>query len=392
MKKKIVRVTTIPGSISSLLKGQLGFMKDHYDVIGIASSSNEVEEEASGDLEQVGIREGVKVIPVEMTRRITPFKDLRAVWQLYKVLKGEKPFIVHSHTPKAGIIGMLSAFFARVPHRLHTVAGLPLLEATGKKRWLLNMVEKLTYKCATKIYPNSIGLRDIILKNNFTSNNKVQVIGNGSSNGIDTAHFDPSLYKEAEIEELRIALGIEKNDFVYIFVGRLVKDKGINELIEAFKKIASDFKNTKLLLVGSYENKLDPLLPKTEDFINSSNQVIVAGFQNDVRPFFAISNCLVFPSYREGFPNVVMQAGAMGLKSIATNINGCNEIIIEGENGVLIPAKDANALFESMKRFFLQLQSDTNNAERCRKLIVERYSQKDIWNSILKEYQALENA
>ena len=263
MKKKIVRVTTIPGSQSSLLKGQSHFMKDHYDVIGIASSSNGVLEEASGDLEQVGKRDGIKVIPVEMTRKITPLKDLRAVWQLYKVLKSEKPFIVHSHTPKAGIVGMLSAFLARVPHRLHTVAGLPLLEATGNKRWLLDMVEKLTYKCATKIYPNSFGLRDIILKNNFTSNNKLQVIGNGSSNGIDTGHFDPSLFKEAEKEELRIALGIEKNDFVYIFVGRLVKDKGINELIEAFKKIASDFKNTKLLLVGSYEKNLDPLLPKT---------------------------------------------------------------------------------------------------------------------------------
>ena len=224
------------------------------------------------------------------------------------------------------------------------------------------------------------------------TNNKVQVIGNGSSNGIDTNHFDPSLHNETEKEELRISLGIEKNDFVYIFVGRLVKDKGINELIEAFKKIASDFKNTKLLLVGSYENNLDPLLPKTEDFINSSNQVIVAGFQNDVRPFFAIANCLVFPSYREGFPNVVMQAGAMGLKSIATNINGCNEIIIEGENGVLIPAKDANALFEPMKRFFLQVQSDTDSANRCRKLIVERYSQQDIWKSILKEYQSLEKS
>ena len=143
---------------------------------------------------------------------------------------------------------------------------------------------------------------------------------------------------------------------------------------------------------NGYEKELDPLLPKTEDFINSSKQVIAVGLQSDVRPYFAISNCLVFPSYREGFPNVVMQAGAMGLKSIATNINGCNEIIIEGENGVLIPTKDVNTLFESMKLFLIQGQSDDASAKRCRDLIAERYGQKFIWNSILMEYRTLENS
>lgn len=385
MKKKIVRLTTIPESLGRLLQGQLKFMSDHYEVIGISSSGNDF-------INEVGRAEGIKVIPIEMTRKITPFKDLKAVWQLYKVLKREKPFIVHSHTPKAGTIGMLSAYLARVPHRLHTIAGLPLLEAKGAKRLLLDVVEKITYKFATKIYPNSFGLRDIILKNKYTSNNKLQVIGNGSSNGIDTNHFDPSLYNKVEKEKLRIALGIEKSDFVYIYVGRLVKDKGINELIEAFKKIASEFKSAKLLLVGPYEKDLDPLLPSTKSVIENSNQVIAAGWQRDVRPYFAISNCLVFPSYREGFPNVVMQAGAMGLKSIATNINGCNEIIKEGENGVLVPPKDVATLFESMKTFFLQAQSQANDdcAHKCRKLIVERYSQKFIWNAILKEYRKLE--
>ena len=383
MKKKIIRITTIPESLRSLLKGQLQFMTAHYDVIGISSSSKEV-------LEEVGKNEGVKVIPIEMTRKITPFKDLKAVWQLYKVLKYEKPFIVHSHTPKAGTIGMVSAYLAGVPNRLHTIAGLPLLEAKGLKRLLLDVVEKITYKCATKIYPNSFGLRDIILNEGYTSKSKIKVIAKGSSNGIDTNHFNPETYSEIEKQNLRKSLGIDENDFVYIYVGRLVKDKGINELIEAFKRIATEFKNSKLLLVGSYEKELDPLLPITEGFINNSNQVIAVGFQNDVRPYFAISNCLVFPSYREGFPNVVMQAGAMGLKSIATNINGCNEIIIEGENGTLIPPKDVITLFESMKTFFLQGQSDKDNAERCRQLIVERYGQKYIWKAVLKEYQTLE--
>ena len=209
MKKKIIRITTVPSSLGGLLAGQLKFMSDHYEVIGISGSGN-------GLLEQVGKKEGIKVIPIEMTRKITPFQDLKAVLKLYRTFNREKPFIVHSHTPKAGTTAMLAAYLAKVPHRLHTIAGLPLLEATGKRRMLLDFVEKLTYKCATKIYPNSFGLQDIISRNGYTSEKKLKVIGNGSSNGIDTAHFDPNLYSDGDKEKLRNELGIRKNDFVFI--------------------------------------------------------------------------------------------------------------------------------------------------------------------------------
>ena len=201
MKKKIVRITTIPGSLGILLKGQLQFMGEYYEVIGISSSE-------SGFLNKIGDTEGIKVIPVEMTRKITPFKDLKAVWQLYKVLKREKPFIVHSHTPKAGTLGMLSAYLAGVPNRLHTIAGLPLLEAKGPKRILLDVVEKITYKCATKIYPNSYGLRDIILKEGYTTKSKIKVLAKGSSNGIDTNHFNPEIYSETEKQKLHFKSSI----------------------------------------------------------------------------------------------------------------------------------------------------------------------------------------
>ena len=177
MTKKIIRITTIPESLGGLLTGQLKFMSQHFEVVGVSSKSK-------GVLENVGKREGIRVIPVKMTRTMTPLKDLRATWQLYKTYKKEKPFIVHSHTPKAGTVGMLAAYFARVPHRLHTIAGLPLLEAKGNKRKVLNLVEKITYACATKIYPNSYGLKQIILDHKFTSEKKLKVIGNGSSNGI----------------------------------------------------------------------------------------------------------------------------------------------------------------------------------------------------------------
>lgn len=384
MKNKIIRITTVPESMGGLLKGQLKFMSNHFEVIGISSSGN-------GRLYEVGDREGIKVIPIEMTRKITPLKDLKSLWQLFTLFKKEKPLIVHTHTPKAGTLGMLAAYMARVPNRLHTIAGLPLLEAQGVRRLLLDKVEKITYACATKIYPNSFGLNDIIREYKYTSPNKLEVIGNGSSNGVDTDRFDPKLFNESEKQELRQTLGIEKKDYVFIFVGRLVTDKGINELIEAFQKISDNYKNARLLLVGPFEKHLDPLLPETENNIIANKQIHMLGWQNDVRPYFAIANCLVFPSYREGFPNVVMQAGAMGLPCIVTDINGCNEIIHDGENGIIIPKKDIPALINGMEKMLKITTSDQIEASKYRNSIKERFDHRLIWSLLLKEYQIMEN-
>src|SRR5690606_3688886 len=193
------------------------------------------------------------------------------------------------------------------------------------KRKVLDFVEKLTYGCATKVYPNAKGLYDFILRNKYTSKNKLQVIANGSSNGIDTSFFSAEQISAQEKELLKSQLGIREGDFVFIFVGRLVGDKGINELVAAFRGL--EVPQAKLLLVGALETELDPLRPETVAEINANPNIIAVGFQKDVRPYFAVSQALVFPSYREGFPNVVMQAGAMGLPGIVSDINGCNEII-----------------------------------------------------------------
>ncbi len=381
---KIIRVTTIPKSLGGLLKGQLKFMSQYYEVIGISGKGE-------GRLDRVSQEEGVQVIPVEMTRKITPVQDLKAVYQLYKIFRKEKPQIVHSHTPKAGTLAMLAAKLARVPHRLHTIAGLPLLEATGAKRTLLDVVEKITYRCATMIYPNSFGLKDIIVKNKYTTVKKLKVIANGSSNGIDTSFFDPELYAEADNLKLREQLQIAPSDKVIIYVGRLVKDKGINELVRAFKKISSEDAKVKLLLVGIYEKDLDPLLPEIENEIETNPNIIFVGWQNDVRPYFAISDILGFPSYREGFPNVVMQAASMGLTSIVTNINGCNEIITEDDNGIIIPTKDTQALYESIQKLTKDDDLRLKLAGNARASITKRYECKHVWEELLKEYQSLTN-
>jgi glycosyltransferase involved in cell wall biosynthesis len=380
--QRLIRITTVPISLKTLLKGQHRFMSQNgFDVLGVSSSGNA--------LNEVAKNEKIAVYTVEMTRIISPLKDIKSLWSFYKLCNRERPAIVHSHTPKAGIVGMLGAKLAGVPIRLHTVAGLPLMEATGRKRRLLDFVEKLTYSCATKVYANSKGLYDFILENNFTAQEKLKVIANGSSNGIDTTYFSAQAITQEQIITLKTDLGIHENDFVYVFVGRLVGDKGINELITAFSNLKPETLNFKLLLVGPFETELDPLLPKTISAIESNPNIISVGFQADVRPYFAISDCLVFPSYREGFPNVVLQAGAMGLPSIVTNINGCNEIIEEGVNGLIIPPKDIMALQNAMISLLEDKNVYKNLKNNARQMITSRYEQKLVWEALLSEYQDL---
>ena len=382
MKKKIIRITTIPGSLAILLKGQLEYMNDYYKVIGVSSSGKEI-----ATIEE---QEGIETHVIEMTRNISPLQDLKSAYKLYKYLKKEKPFIVHTHTPKAGTLGMLAARFARIPNRLHTIAGLPLLEARGAKRKLLNVVEKITYANATMILPNSFGLKEIIKNHDFTSDKKLKIIGKGSSNGIDTEYFNKSNISQEQQKTLKQELNISDDDFVFNFVGRLVADKGINELISAFNTISKTNTKIKLLLVGPFETELDPLSAETLKEIVVNKNIISAGFQKDVRPYFAVADALVFPSYREGFPNVVMQACAMELASIVTDINGCNEIITNNKNGLIIQPKSKEELQDAMQ-YLLDNPDKTNKyASSARPNILENYKREVIWKELLNLYKSLE--
>ena len=382
IKKKLLRITTVPISLEKLLENQLRFMKENYLVTAISADKER--------LLTFGEEEGVSTFHLELTRKITPIKDVIAVLKLYTYLKKEKPQIVHTHAPKAGIIGMLASYLAKVPNRLHTVAGLPLLEATGVKRKVLNFIEKITYSCATKVYPNSFGLKAIIIEAQFCKVSKLKVLANGSSNGIDTSFFNPENFSKGQNKILRKELALAEEDVVFIFVGRLVGDKGINELVAAFDALTKRFQNIKLLLVGAFESDLDPLNNQTLKMIDDNSAILSTGFQQDVRPYFAIADALVFPSYREGFPNVVLQAGAMGLPSIVSDINGCNEIIKEEENGLIISVKDSEAIYKAMKRFLEDPVLKNKLQNNARNMITELYEQKVVWNALLKEYKSLE--
>lgn len=375
MKTKIIRTSTVAMSLNLLLKGQLKFLSKHFDVLAVSGYD--------ADLETVKNREGVPIVSITMKRSIAPFQDLISLYRLYKLFKKEQPTIVHSITPKAGLLSMVAAKYANVPVRIHTFTGLVFPAKKGLFQKLLILMDKVLCWHATHIIPEGAGVKQDLLDNKIT-NKPLEVIANGNVNGIDTTFFNSNTISEQQQQSLRNELGIDSSDFVFVFIGRLVTDKGINELVRAFLSLA--IPNCKLLLVGPFETE-DPLQPETLKAIQQNDSILSVGFQQDIRPYLVISDCLVFPSYREGFPNVVMQAGAMGLPSIVTDINGSNEIIIDGFNGTIVPSKDVTALLRAMIRMKEDETWRSQLQSNARSSIITRYEQKMVWEALLIKYK-----
>lgn len=370
-KKKIIRATTVPQSLSSFCKGVLKELSVEYDVVAVSSP---------GDvLDEVGQREGVRTIAVPMERHISLTSDLRSLWQMWHVMRRERPDLVHSMTPKAGLICMVAAWLARVPKRVHTFTGLVWPTASGLKRRVLIATDWLTCVCATHIIPEGEGVKNDLLNHHITRK-PIKVLGHGNVRGIDLEYYNSALFGNSSHE-----------GFSFVFVGRIVRDKGINELVSAFNRLHIEYPETKLVLVGAREDNLDPVLPETLERINRGDGIDAVGRQSDVRLYYANADALVFPSYREGFPNVVIEAGAMGLPSIVTDINGSREIIIDGQNGVIIPPRDEDALYQAMKRFVEQPDEVQKMAVKARPLVASRYEQGYVWQCLYDFYHEILN-
>jgi glycosyltransferase involved in cell wall biosynthesis len=378
MKHKLIRITTIPESLDKLLENQLAYMNQYFEVIAVSSKSNL--------LKIIAEKQKVRTIGINMSRKITPLCDFVSLCRMFYLFKKEKPLIVHSHTPKAGLISMLASWLLGIPYRIHTVAGLPLLEASGFKRFLLNFTEKITYFCATHVLPNSFALSTIIKRENLCNYSKLYVINNGSSNGINLEYFNPKNFNNELISNLKKEYNLH-NKFIYIFVGRIVKDKGINELVKAFSFLSNENPQIKLIILGVYEKHLDPINNEIFSEIENNNNIINFGHQNDIRPFLLMSDVLILPSYREGFPNVVMQAGAMNLPCIVSNINGCNEIIQDNYNGLIIEAKNYKSLYSAMKNLLYNKDLFNTLKIHARNNIQKKYDQEEFWNYLLAFYE-----
>ena len=377
-KPRLLRITTVPISLHLLLKGQPQFMmKNGFEVLSVSADGRELQA-----IKNAGIPHHI----INLTRKISPLADSIALWKMIQLIKSFKPDIVHTHTPKAGLIGMIAAWICRVPIKLHTVAGLPVMEATGMKKFVLILTEKITCFCANNVYPNSNGLMDYMTNNFKSFTNKFKVLGKGSTNGINTNYYSLTPEISALADVLKSKHNIQPSDFVFCFIGRLVGDKGINELINVFD-VLSKYNSCKLLLVGMQEPDLDPLSQNCLEIIQNNPNVIDLGYQDDVRIALAASNAFVFPSYREGFPNVVMQAQSMGVPCIVSDINGCNELVTHNVSGLIVPVKNESALQGAMDIFINDTKKCKTFASIARENILQHYEQSQVWNYILTEYK-----
>ena len=384
MAVKIIRATTIPASLKAFCSGLPGELREELGAEVVAVSSPEKA------LKEYGSTEGVRTVGVAMERHISPLRDLRSLWSMIRVFRKERPDMVHSMTPKAGLISMMAAWVCRVPVRIHTFTGLVFPTSTGLKQKILMFTDGLTCACATHVIPEGEGVK-ADLTNYGITRKPLRVLGYGNVKGIDLERFNPTR-EEVRAEALRIRkeLRLSPDDFVFVFIGRLVGDKGINELVEAFGRLQKVHPEVRLILVGPEEAELDPLKGETMAKIGSNDAISAVGRQSDVRPWYAVADAFVFPSYREGFPNCVIEAGAMGLPSIVTDINGSREIVLDGENGVVIPSKDSGALYDAMRDFIEDDDRRGRMAAKARDLVASRFEQsyvrgclKDFYRTVL---------
>lgn len=376
--KKIIRAVTAAQSIGFFEPIVKDLQEKGYEIVSLSSPGEEL----------VRLREmGVKTIEVPMERRISLFKDLKSLIKLIGVFRKEKPYMVHSMTPKAGMLCMLAGFLTRVPRRVHTFTGLVWPTSKGLKRRILMATDWLTCACATHVIPEGKGVMND-LQNHITKK-PMKVLGYGNIRGVDMENFS----RRPEVEELAKEIKKE-NIFTFIFVGRIVGDKGINELASAFTDLQKKYDNIRLLLVGNFENNLDPLKPETIKIINENPCIELLGpkYGDDLLAYYAASDCFVFPSYREGFPNTVMEAGAMGLPSIVTDINGSREIIIQNKNGVIIPSKNTEALYQAMEEMITNTDKTREYADNAREMIASRFERSfvcqclyDFYDEIMKK-------
>ncbi len=370
--KKLVRAFTVPQSID-LIRPFISDLQKDYELI-ILSSEGPEWEQVKRDFPNV------KCIVVPIERRMSVISDIKSVYHLVKVFRRERPDIVHSMTGKSGILNMISAKISNVPYRIHTFTGLLFPTASGLMRVLFEVVDKITCRCATHVIPEGEGVKADLIRRHITRK-PLKVLGHGNVKGIDLDLFsrnDDVMHKAKILKKSGV--------FTFVFVGRLLGDKGINELISAFDMLEKDYPYVRIILVGPDEQKLDPLTAYTNNKISSDPRIEYVGSQSDVRPFYAAADVAVLPSYREGFPNCVLEAGAMGLPQIVTDINGSREIIHQGENGLIVPTHNAEALYKAMKKMIEDKKLYRHCAANARPMIASRFEQTYVKKCLFEFY------
>ena len=373
--KKLVYIVASPTSMQSFILPRIDWLKKEYEVVCICSPGPEHEEARA---------RGMRTIELPIARRIAPWQDLKSLWALYRTLRREKPDMVHSMTPKAGLLGMAAAWLTGVRVRMHTFTGLIFPWRTGLLHHVLKMTDRLTCFFANVINPEGPGVKHLLEEAHITKK-PLNIIANGNINGVDLQRFAPGRGRA----EKRAELGYGDGDVVFSFVGRLVADKGIPELVDCFVRLHREHPEVRLLLIGREEPEVDPLPEETRRQIRQHEAIHCAGAQADVVPWYAASDIYVLPSHREGFCNSLLEAGAMELPCITYDVCGCNDVVND-ETGILIPPYEKGKLYESMLRLHAERVLCIQLGRSAREKIASQFERKSVMRALREFYAGIE--
>lgn len=375
---RIVHIMTVPYSFT-FIKGQVGYMKARgFDVYGLSSPGELLSKFAES--------EQITVHAVEMTKRITPFRDILALVKIWRWLRSVQPDIVQSHTPKGGFLGMLGAWLAGVPVRIYLMHGLRFATTTGWKRKLLITVEKWTCSLAHRVLCVSTSVQVLAVENGLCPAEKIQVLLQGSCNGVDSSgRFNPDNVPMSSRVDIRTKCGIQADAPVLGFIGRIVLSKGIVELSEAWCSLREEFPNLHLLMIGGAESE-DPIPTQVDQLLRSDSRIHLIGEEWNTPPLFAAMDIFVLPTYREGLPIVLLEAAAMKLPVVATRVSGCVDVVEDGITGTLVPPHDAEKLAGAIRNYLKDPDLRRHHGSAMRERVVSDFRQEAIWQALYQEY------
>jgi glycosyltransferase involved in cell wall biosynthesis len=361
------------------LQGQLQFFQDRgLDVTVLCPERRKDEWEVARPHE-------VPIIEVPMEREIAPIQDLVSFWRLWRIMRVLRPTVTNVGTPKAGLLGGLSAWLNRVPCRFYTLHGLRFETTKGLRRKLLIYAERLACRLAHRVVCVSQSVREKAIASGLTNQERTVIFGAGSCNGVDASRFAATPEMMRRAADLRRQLGIPAQAPVVLFVGRLTCDKGIPELMKAFLHLSSQFPELRLLLVGCFEDG-DPLPVDTRRHLETNPRVIFAGAARDTAPYYAMADVLILPSHREGLPTVVLEAQAAGTPVVGATATGIVDLVTEGETGLLFPVGDVTALAKAVAKLISDKGLATKIGLAGQEQVQRDFRQEQIWQALHREY------
>ena len=375
---KLAYVTTHAISAENLMHGQLTFLRERgFDITVIAAPSE--------SLDIVREREQVATISIPIEREISPVADARTLAKLCDLFRKLRPDIVNAGTPKAGLLGMIAAKLTGVPVRLYTLRGLRLETTSGFKERLLTTTERIAANCAHQVICVGDSLRQEFVRRRLVEADKTIVLRHGSSNGVKAERFQYSAEQFAQIEQLRNSLGIPADAPVIGFVGRLTRDKGIVDLHEAFTRLLNEFPELRLVLIG-WPEEGDPVPANVWQSLQQHSQIIRTGAIKDPALHYGLFDVFVFPSYREGFPNVPMEAAAAGGPVVGSPATGTLDAVVDGVTGTLVPLQDSASLAAATANYLRNPLLRHRHGEAGRRRALTDFRREDIWQSLADLY------